>query len=162
MASAAEEAVAVIRERLVATDVARADEIEGCSEPEMAEIRAINPRVAVPDVYLEFMRQMGRRTGYLFAGTDIRYPECVEYQDDIRDFATEDPTFRPDDWFVFAVHQGYQFYYFRDADPRVYVHSEGEDNPFLEYDSFTDLIDSEITNAAAFITGYRERNHQAT
>lgn len=162
MASSAEREVAAIRERLVATDVAREDEILGCTEPEMAEIRNINPSITVPDIYFEFMRQMGRKRGYLLPGTDIQYPECVEYQDEVHEFADEDPTFHPDEWFVFAVHQGYQYYYFRDGDPRVYIHSEGENNPFFEYASFEELIDSELTAVAQRIDTYRNEYRKIT
>lgn len=160
--SSVEHTIAAIRERLLDSDIAREDELAGCSEDELTEIRAINPGVVIPELYLAFMREMGRRTGYLLAGTDIRYPEYVEYQDDVREFAGEDPSFHPDEWFVFALHQGYQFYYFRDGDPRVYVHSEGENNPFIEYTSFEDLIDSLITEALPHIAGHRAERSKIT
>lgn len=41
----------------------------------------------------------------------------MDWQGEFHDFADEDPEFHPDRWFVFAIHQGYQFYYFRDGDP---------------------------------------------
>lgn len=130
---------------MIETDVARENEIAGCSEPEMREIRAINPNVVVPDLYFAFMRAMGRSRGFLVAGTDIGYPECVEYQSDYREYAEEeDPALRPDEWFIFGSHQGYQFYYFRDRDPRVYLHCEGEDNPASSWESLDVMLEGAL------------------
>lgn len=163
MADAAREYIATFRKRMIETDVARVDEIVGCSDEEMARIRAINPNVAAPTVYLAFMREMGRSSGNLFAGEIISYPECVDYQHEFHEFADEDPEFHPDQWFVFATHQGYQFYYFRDGDPRVYLHSEEEQNPFYIWDSFAARLESALEDEIplAHRRRYGDMSHRA-
>lgn len=145
MADAAQEYITAFRGRMIEADVAREDEIIGCTEEEMAQILAINPDVAVPEVYLAFMREMGRSMGNLFAGSDLGYPDCVDDQSYFREYAADDdPTLRPDQWFIFGSHQGYQFYYFRDHDPRVYLHCEGRPNPFQTWESFADLLEGNL------------------
>lgn len=154
-AEAAQEYIAAFRKRLIATDVARDHEIVGCTDEEIVRVQGVNPNIAVPELFFAFMREMGQSMGGLFSGTDIGYPECVNYHNEFLEYADEDPTFHPEEWFIFGSHQGYQFYYFRDGDPRVYLHSEGEQNPFQIWDSFAALIEDNLEDEIPLVFARR-------
>ena len=94
-----------------------------------------------PEIYKEFFRNCQSETPTHLVGTDLadKYPNLNEWaiellEEDGANFALE-----PDD-FVFLMHQGYVFCYFKadgNADPQVYRYTEGK----LERESAGKLSD---------------------
>ena len=119
---------------------------------------ATQPDITPPQEYRDFLRVMGKKRGHLFAGTDISYPACLDFRDGAIDFSKDDdPTLTIKGKFFFAIHQGYQFYYFKAGDPRVYVHSEGEENnPYHTYKTFAALVEEEFSGDIDDLDFYEE------
>jgi hypothetical protein len=76
---------------------------------------------------------------------------------------TEDgfPQKLPDDGFVFFMHQGYQFNFFRvsgEDDPPVYRYFEGKDQETFPviYRHFTDFLITELRDHADYIQRRRK------
>jgi hypothetical protein len=121
--------------------------IEGCSSSEIKEIEKCID-YPLPFAYVEFLRVMGRQAGKLLIGTDIFFPQILECQQYAEELLAEDPstTFQLDDkTFVFMVHQGYQFMFFKldseaTDDRPVYHYIEGGTTPTLAYDSFSSFL----------------------
>lgn len=85
-----------------------------------------------------------------YRGSAMFYPEL----NGLRKIATEllveaqNDFALPLDAFVFFMHQGYQFMYFRteveECDPPVYNYIEGDTAPKRSYESFTDFLTESI------------------
>lgn len=120
------------------------EEYEGCTEAQVAEVEASFGR-PLPASYREFLLAAGQWAGDLFKGTDILFPRVVELNDGAVELLAEgDSDFSlPPDAFVFLMHQGYQFMFFRATegdDPPVYHYHEGDDAPRRISDSFSNYM----------------------
>lgn len=113
-------------------------------------IKSLYP-IKLPKAYLEFMRYTGY--GQYFVGSDYKMSDVKQLNGWAEELLEENdfPQKLPESGFVFWMHQGYMFYFFRldeGDDPPVYYYSECEDlTGFVKcYDSFTDfIIDPYIT-----------------
>jgi hypothetical protein len=91
---------------------------------------------------------MGHRAGRFFQGTDIFYGDGLfDLRQDAEELLEEDEGDEvirlPEDAFVFAMHQGYEFTYFRLSegdDPPVYQFMEGKGPPVKSWPSFSDYL----------------------
>jgi len=122
--------IAAVMDVLADREVARRDEILGCSPNEIAEIES-HVGHKLPFAYREFLTQMGRGAGEFYVGTDILYPCIVRFNltQAGRQLVAEDKAAiaLADDAVVFAMHQGYQFLFMRESegmDPPVYHYME--------------------------------------
>lgn len=137
------------REILQESGLARSEEIQGCTRMEIAELES-HFGLSLPPVYREFLLQAGRSAGMFYRGSALFYPGLK----DLQKFATEllveakNDFALPLDAFVFFMHQGYQFMYFRteggEFDPPVYNYIEGDTAPKRAYQSFTDFLKESI------------------
>lgn len=137
---------------------ARAAGIKGCTE---GEAGALETRVGrtLPAAYRAFLLWMGVDAGPLLVGSQW----SCRYLADIQEYAVEllaenvFPQPLPDDAFVFWMHQGYQFLFFRCAegdDPPVYYYHEARHKADFEpyAERFSDFISEAITDAASWST----------
>jgi hypothetical protein len=141
----------VLAEALVWLRVAYPDQIRGCTDAEVARVLAQRPGFAVPDHYLAFLHRMGRGAGRLWRGTDLFYPEAAQINEWAEESARDtSPPLTTHGRFFFASHQGYQFYFFEQGSPEVFMYTEGgpaaqRTNPsFLDF-VWTDVRSSVIT-----------------
>jgi hypothetical protein len=120
-----------VKARLEELHLAQLDKIIPCTEE---EVRTLEQEVglSLPAAYREFLLWMGHGTDGLLRGSDCLYEDLILLQRDAVGLMKEDdyPEPLPEDAFVFLMHQGYQFGFFRTSegdDPPVYRYYEGAD-----------------------------------
>lgn len=109
-----------------------------CVPCSMGEVHTLEERIgrSLPAAYKEFLLWAGKYAGGFLAGSDWEYGTLPDLQESARALLKEDKFWArlngiemsldlPDDAFVFLIHQGSSFYFFR--------FSEGEDPPVYEY-----------------------------
>ncbi len=109
------------------------EDLVPCTEDEIAFLERWLKR-PFPQAYREFLQWMGYWGGGLLVGSDFFYGRLMNMQEWARALLEEDhyPGELPEDAFVFFMHQGYQFYFFRfseGADPPVYYYLEDPEKP---------------------------------
>ena len=127
-----------------------------CTPQEVAELeREIG--LKLPLAYKEFLLWAGKGLGVFEEGSTFYYDQdLIELQQTAREFLIEDnfPKELPDDAFVFWMHQGYMFCFFRMSEgdnPLVHNYSEGRNEGQIFYNkenSFTDFWRGEIKDQA--------------
>ena len=141
-------------ERMVGTGYARPDELLGCTPEEVARIEA-RFGLRLPRIYREFLLAMGRGAGRFFRGTDVFSPAVLELRQWAEELLEEcgRPCALPDDAFVFLMHQGYQFGYFRtgggEDDPPLYRYVECDPAPVQNARSFSEMLRAELESHIA-------------
>jgi SMI1-KNR4 cell-wall len=112
------------------------EDVHGFTDAEVHDLERQLGRT-VPAAYQEFLRWMGHGAGNFMIGTDLFYPWIPRIGEDpwaltlgARELLDENafPEPLPGDAFVFSMHQGYTFQFFRLSagdDPPVYWYSEG-------------------------------------
>ncbi|WP_051530636.1 SMI1/KNR4 family protein [Ruminococcus flavefaciens] len=103
------------------------------------------PNIKLPSAYVEFMRYAGN--GLFWVGSDYGFNEVPELKEWADELLEENcfPHKMKEDYFVFWMHQGYMFYFFKLSegdDPPVYYYSEcAQISDFVKCsDSFTHFI----------------------
>ena len=140
-------------QRLSELDITHRTEISPCIDSEIDKVEA-SQNVSLPPVYRDFLKLMGRGAGRFFRGSDLYYPDVLTLGEQAKHLLKEDgqPFELPDDAFVFLVHQGYQFFYFRtgsgDEDPVVYGYMEGEGKAIKRWIKFSDFLVAGIEDHA--------------
>ena len=136
MTAALEEIV----QQLIVSGVAERSQLQGCSD---AEIEALEAELGIvlPRAYREFLLTMGRSAGDFFCGTDFLYADLPlrEYADELLSEGDVPLALHPAD-FVFAMHQGYTFLFFRcgiSDDPPVFLYEEDRTSFERVADSFS-------------------------
>ena len=102
----------------------------GCTDEEIASIEA-SAGVKLPATYRAFLAKMGRSAGTFLQGTDFLFPDLLTLKAQAQRLLRESkaPVGLDAADFVFAVHQGYTFVFFKcgtDDDPPVFVFEEGD------------------------------------
>lgn len=149
--------------RLAATGLAPPSAVRGCAPDEVARVEALAGG-KLPETYRGFLATFGRKAGSLFAGTDMFYPAVLDLRGFARELLAEngDPFALPDDAFVFSMHQGYVFLYFRlsegSDDPAVWQYLEGRRQPERVSERFSAYLASSVdehlgTPAGGDVTG---------
>lgn len=115
----------------------------GCTEMEIHRLEkrfvigAWKENMRFPPAYKEFLLWMGKHGGGFMKGTDCFYTSLGKNNDYAQELLEENkfPQKLPYDAFVFSMHQGYIFHFFRTVffrkeeernDPPVYVYVEGQ------------------------------------
>jgi hypothetical protein len=146
--------IEVLAQALVWLRVAYPDQIRGCDPDEVQEVLAQRPSFVVPEHYVHFLRRLGRGAGRLRRGTDVFYPDAAHTTEWAEETVRETPTgFRTKGKFFFGHHQGYQYYYFEEGSPAVFMYMEGEPAAERNYHTFLDFLWSGVRNAV--VTGSR-------
>lgn len=115
-----------VKERARELDLFKPGEVVPCTAEEVRELERRTGR-ALPQAYKEFLLWMGHGAGELWLGSHCFYRDL----EPLGDWAAvmlkrSDPAQKlPEDAFVFLMHQGYQFMFFRT--------SEGDDPPVYYY-----------------------------
>jgi hypothetical protein len=126
-----------IRQRLLALSSDREQPLEGANDGEIEALEAYAGG-ALPVVYRQFLKQLGRSAGELLRGSE--YAVSQEFHLRLREYAEEllrrnaAPFALPPTAFVFLMSQGYQFSFFnrnQGDDPSVYHYLEGDPAPRL-------------------------------
>ena len=127
--------------RLTAAGLASLTTLIGCTE---AEIRQIEHQYAVqlPEMYRQFLLQMGKAAGSFLKGSDLFFPEVLGLRKQAEAILADSDTpftLTKED-FVFLVHQGYEFLFFptgASGDPPVWLYLEDETGPEKLFDHFS-------------------------
>ncbi len=129
---------------IVAAGFASPEDLRGCSR---AEIDALQEKFAItlPQLYVEWLTIMGHGAGQFLKGSDAFFPALLELREGAEELLAEagGKFTLPQDAFVFLMHQGYQFLYFRtnhfDPDPPVTHFIEGK-VPSQAWDHISDYF----------------------
>lgn len=122
--------------------------MKGCSKEQVGEIERY-AGFELPASYRLFLERMGVYAGQFFHGTDVFFPTMIgmkEAAEELLEIGAEEMDARvtlPDNSFVFAMHQGYQFFFFvkdEDCNP-VYHYMEGNQEITKWSDSFIGFLD---------------------
>lgn len=137
-----------IREQLVTSGIVSATDIRGCTQREIEDLES-QVGASLPIAYKQFLLAIGHQAGAFLRGTDVFYDQIAALTDEARVLLAENglQDALPEDAFVFYMHQGYEFGYFRiseGADPPVYQYVEGSGPPKSAWPSFTACLDDMI------------------
>lgn len=119
--------------------------IIGCSEKEILEIEFFF-NVKLPVLYKKFLSKMGHNAGDFLSGTDAFYNNIFSIREWAKELLIEcnEPFELKDNYFIFAIHQGYQFWFFDieddKYDPPIYYYFEGDKSYFKKYDRFSEFL----------------------
>ncbi len=120
------------------------DHLEGCTDEDVAKLeRKFGHRL--PAAFVALLKRSGRSWGKLMQGEDFRFPEMLEYRAIAESLLSDMENLQLDARdFVFFMHQGYQFLFFRaegSDNPAVY-HYNADDPGFNKvYNTFTEWLD---------------------
>ena len=143
------DAVEDAAQQLIAAGLASPGQLKGCSEADIAGLEA-KFGVKLPATYRAFLAKMGRSAGKFLVGTDFLFqdlPTLRQQAERLLEQAGASVALGPAD-FVFTVHQGYQFLFFKtgaEPDPKVFLFVEGED----EFQQVADSFSSWLTGCVA-------------
>jgi len=127
--------------------------IVGCEEGEVRALMRAQGVRQLPGDYQGFLRLAGRRAADFRDATEMFYPLLLQTKDWIVESikACADPFQLPQRAFVFASHQGYNYWYFDDAEaepPGVVNWIEGR-RPERRFTTFSDWLGSEVQHYEA-------------
>lgn len=123
-------------------------EVNGASPHEVSLLER-SANLKFPLQYKEFLVGVGNGAGEFFVGTDI-FLRSLDGLQDAAVYLLEENNedFQlPKDAFVFSMHQGYEFKYFKGSegnDPPIYQYVEGMGPPKLVWNSFSDFLKDSI------------------
>ena len=119
-----------------------------CTKPEIILIEQ-NLDISLPTAYQEFLLWGGHEAGGFWSGSDYCYQDLVELQLIAVEILEANcfPQQLPKDAFVFYMHQGYEFCFFRISEgenPPVYLFNENHDQSsfWRNYLSFSDFLET--------------------
>ncbi len=157
-----------------------ADAVHPCTEQQIAQLEQ-QYHLTLPAAYKEFLRWMGNGAGRFMAGDAAFYDALPQLRAFALEMLAENhvPQRLPDDAFVFSMHEGYQFLFFRTSEgdnPPVYWYGEGEPlrgdgtaNAFPKrFARYSDYLVSQIAgheqiyNQIAALNAERQRREQAS
>ncbi|AJQ96213.1 SMI1/KNR4 family protein [Gynuella sunshinyii] len=105
-------------------------------------------QIMLPKTYKRWFIEGGQKNDS-FIGTDIDEPYLNELNDWAKELLEDSGSeyILPENAFVFAMHQGYQFMYFicdGHDDPEVWYYIEDEPMPVVKWKSFSDFIHESV------------------
>lgn len=125
-------------------------ELSECTAKEISEIESFFD-VKLPLFYKEFLMLMGKQAGPFMKGSSVFYDEVFDLKEGATELLSQNGFISlPDDAFVFWMHQGYQFAFFKLNDdnnnPPIFFYYEGKTkNDFERKEhSFTDFLEKQL------------------
>jgi hypothetical protein len=140
-------------DKLVTSGLATSDEMVGCTEAELVSLeRAYELRL--PIAYRQFLGRLGNVAGQFLVGTDFLFSQLRELKQHAEALLRESgAAFQLTETdFVFAMHQGYQFLFFRaeeSPDPQVFHYEENDTEARCVAPSFTVWLDGCVADEIA-------------
>jgi hypothetical protein len=117
-------------EELVQLLKSSGESLQPITNDELSRIERFNEK-SLPEVYKEFLLQMGKGAGRFMQGSSVFYDELSDLQEGAEELINENGLEAlPTNSFVFWMHQGYQMAYFilgESDNPKVYYYSEGKE-----------------------------------
>lgn len=139
-----------IKKQLIELKLALPQEQVGCTRNEVILIEQ-QLEINLPIVYQEFLLSMGHSAGKFLQGSDCFFQHLLFLQDWAVELLNENnfPQKLPEDVFVFYMHQGYQFSFFRLSegdDPPTYSYCEGTNQTtfIISHKRFSDFLKTEV------------------
>lgn len=119
--------------------------IKGVTASDLDEMCQAQNVTHLPQAYKEFMFQCGKGAGLYSCDADFTYPRVCNLRNELLLDLAESGIELPENAFVFASYQGYQYKYFLcddNNDPAVYLlmFTDDETVPTLISDNFTRSI----------------------
>jgi len=123
-------------------------DIQGCSDEELSSLKVSVGHI-LPNAYEQFLLKFGKGAGEFMQGTDIFYPSIKGLKEEAIELLkeNEEEFSLPEDAYVFSMHQGYEFLYFKLSggdDPEVYQYVEGNGKPEKVWSSFTEFMQQSL------------------
>jgi hypothetical protein len=144
-------------QRLVEEGLANRADLRGYSSEEVCQVEAVT-RQRLPEYYRAFLRAFGKGGGAFMRGTHIFMKDPSEFvlmrEGAVRLMAqSKADESLSKDAFVFADHQGYQFWYFltgnAEPDPEVFYYHENWKRPERKYACLSDCLARMLADTVA-------------
>lgn len=125
------------------------NQLSPCTQFEVTNLEK-QLEVSLPEIYKRILLKMGKGAGNFWVGEDCFYRHLPSIQEWAKDLLAENHFLSlPHDAFVFFMHQGYQFSFFRLSEgdnPPIYSYSEAQKEPsFITTQAhLTDFLATEI------------------
>lgn len=126
------------------------NQLSPCSDLEIIQFEQ-QQGITLPSIYKDFLKMMGHGAGKFLRGSDCFYQHLPRIQEWAKQLLVENDFTEalPEDAFVFFMHQGYQFSFFRLSEgdnPPTYSYCEGQQEPYFvkSHDTFSDFLAVEI------------------
>jgi hypothetical protein len=147
-----------VKQRLKELKLVSPDELVGCTYHEIIELEK-KLGFSLPEAYKEFLLWMGKNAGRVLQGSDCFFahlPDLKEWAVELLEENHFSYTL-PEDAFVFFMHQGYQFSFFRLSegdDPPTYSYCEGTNQKSFtrSHNKFSEFMATEIELHAKYLT----------
>jgi hypothetical protein len=154
-----------IKRRLLEWGLADPPEVRGCTADEISLLEQANG-VRFPNIYRDYLAEMGRSAGELFRGSDAFYDKLMHLRGWAKEMIDESASgFElPGDAVVFLMHQGYVLFFFRTSegdDPPVYRLRETEKAATRVNDAFSSFLTSTVAACAEMCRvheGFRKKH----
>ncbi|MFN6463513.1 MAG: SMI1/KNR4 family protein [Nostoc sp. DedVER02] len=126
------------------------NQLSPCSDLEIIQFEQ-QQGITLPRIYKDFLKMMGHGAGKFLRGSDCFYQHLPQIKEWAKQLLLENdfPEALPKDAFVFFMHQGYQFSFFRLSEgdnPPTYSYCEGQEESYFvkSHDTFSDFLAVEI------------------
>lgn len=155
-----------IKDQLDEMHIVRPSRIKPCTQKEVEQLEH-KLGAQLPLAYKEFLLWMGHGAGGILRGSDCFYWHLIDIQQGAIELLAENafPEKLPDAAFVFLMHQGYTFVFFRinqGDDPEVYHYMEVEmQTTYAKVAThYSDYLSSIITLDAGLLQKFAENPPQ--
>lgn len=133
---------------ILSAGLATEKDVQGCSDEELSSLKVSVGHI-LPNAYECFLLKFGEGAGGFMQGTDIFYSSLKGLKEEAIELLEENEEGfgLPDDAFVFSMHQGYEFLYFKLSDgddPEVYQYVEGNGKSEKVWRSFTEFMQQSL------------------
>lgn len=149
-----------VKERFKELKLVSPHELVGCTYPEITELEK-KLGFSLPEAYKEFLLWMGKSAGRVLQGSDCFFKHLPYLKEWAVELLEENnfPNTLPEDAFVFFMHQGYQFSFFRLSegdDPPTYFYCEGTNQTSFTrtHNRFSEFMATEIELQAKYLTAF--------
>lgn len=134
-----------ILSRFVSVGFDRTGVFLGCTDDQLREI-AEAQGVRLPESYVALMRRIGVRSGPIFDGARITYPDNLNLKDELMGTLNHYGVSGVDlkNSLVFMDHQAYQYWYMTElsnSDPAVWFYQEGFTEPVSNECTLSELVE---------------------